>query len=1291
MEGQSPRMGLNDYHVLDVIGEGSFGRVYKGRRKFSGQVVALKFIPKLGRSDKELRSLQREMEIMCLLRHPNIVQMLDSFQTDTEVVVVTEYAEGELFQILEDDGSLPEDQVQEIATQLVSALHYLHSHRVLHRDLKPQNVLIGKGGVVKLCDFGFARAMSLQTLVLTSIKGTPLYMCPELVEERPYDHTADLWSLGCILYELFVGTPPFYTSSIFQLVSIIVRDPVRWPKAISPDFKDFLQGLLNKDPRQRLSWPALLHHPFVADRVIVLEEAGAWAGEKPLTQKPSHKEQQLKEQQTRALAPRSGHSRILRRARQQMLEKGRRKVKKDTGQLPPALALDPSVPAPAIDIRLTCDECPSSSPSSENAVQHSKIKQSLHPISRDYELEFAQVQGATRAATGSSLSRGNEEGEGDSDEDWQHLAEATDPSTLELSAPLALLGDQTFLQRLQTRLGESSSQVLQGTEQGARRLQPTLRVITNLLTTRCDHEQLCAICCRLQLPQTLLQLIMSMVRSPRFKQQPWRAPLLSELLVVLSSYFAADFTSDSSHGVQVLEQTAEEFLALFPELVTQKEWEKLKDQTLTCFIQLCQTMDQTSCSFYESLLHENEPVLSTVLQVCQRFPQLEGLQVGMFQGCKLMLYTAALSALCHVPPGRCHCQEAKHKVAQYISGRLLQGHNAERKGFLQGIHDQSLALNTMKVLYSCCYISSDACQFIVDEALQSLLPLLENQMCSCDPSQTQMLEVALYLLSLTVIQLDHVPEALERATGIITSILLQSPDLINAAALLLVELISRGYSIELHLVEFLQTALIMLTSSFQLSVLLPVELGTLDGILLLLLHFTAEGEAPVLLDSEVWMAVWGQVARALRLPLDHPVMEGQTPRPGRSMPAPDWSALSPSGLLVFLSLATQVFIAAPRQCIALLSSSSSVIVATLSYLLSEPFLNQLDKRVHCSQRDGDPDLQWVPCVVVQVCQLLCFPFAVEVDQAVLSDIVLAFLQREVVHNLVQVILSSRTLPDPELPLGLLCHLSARGPSCVAQLEGCWTGWEAGLLLARLLQAPDTAALCHLLSLLAQLSRAWAQCLPFLQEALAGPRGDYQPLVQALNHREARVRAKACSLASGLLGRDETEPSAPLVEVLLERLRDQEAGVRASACVAAGNVAYRGGGGPGLLTLLVGLLKDGRPSTRRNAALGLANLSHRHWEQGGRTLVWARAPQRLLDVACQDRCHEVAAAALSALRFLGRWPSVKEVLLSLRASDALSQLHEQSWRMPTVSGSSSLSQGSLQARLHHCSRLLDSLQ
>ncbi len=91
--------------------------------------------------------------------------------------------------MLEDDKTLPEEEVRSIAKQLVRALHYLHSNRIIHRDMKPQNVLIGAHGCVKLCDFGFARAMSCSTLVVTSIKGTPLYMAPELVQEQPYNHT----------------------------------------------------------------------------------------------------------------------------------------------------------------------------------------------------------------------------------------------------------------------------------------------------------------------------------------------------------------------------------------------------------------------------------------------------------------------------------------------------------------------------------------------------------------------------------------------------------------------------------------------------------------------------------------------------------------------------------------------------------------------------------------------------------------------------------------------------------------------------------------------------------------------------------------------------------------------------------------------------------------------------------------------------------------------------------------------------------------------------------------------
>ena len=191
---------MDNYVVLHQIGEGSFGKVFKGRRKHTGQIVAIKFLKKKqslfdkrGKSDKDMANLRQEIEILKSLRHENIVLLLDAFETNTEFCLVLELCQGELFEILEEEQNLPEDVIRSIAMQLVSALNYLHSNRIIHRDMKPQNILISQDGVVKLCDFGFARAMSNNTLVLTSIKGTPLYMSPELVQEKPYNNSVDLW------------------------------------------------------------------------------------------------------------------------------------------------------------------------------------------------------------------------------------------------------------------------------------------------------------------------------------------------------------------------------------------------------------------------------------------------------------------------------------------------------------------------------------------------------------------------------------------------------------------------------------------------------------------------------------------------------------------------------------------------------------------------------------------------------------------------------------------------------------------------------------------------------------------------------------------------------------------------------------------------------------------------------------------------------------------------------------------------------------------------------------------
>ena len=116
---------MENYIVLEHIGEGSFGKVYKARRKNTGFTVAMKFITKHGKSEKDIRNLRQEIGILRKLNHENIILMFDAFETDREFCVVTEYAQGELFDILQDDQRLPESTVQQIAKQLVKALHYL--------------------------------------------------------------------------------------------------------------------------------------------------------------------------------------------------------------------------------------------------------------------------------------------------------------------------------------------------------------------------------------------------------------------------------------------------------------------------------------------------------------------------------------------------------------------------------------------------------------------------------------------------------------------------------------------------------------------------------------------------------------------------------------------------------------------------------------------------------------------------------------------------------------------------------------------------------------------------------------------------------------------------------------------------------------------------------------------------------------------------------------------------------------------------------------------------------------
>ncbi|KAI8615765.1 kinase-like domain-containing protein, partial [Chytriomyces sp. MP71] len=238
--------------------------VFEATHKQTATPVALKLINLAGRSKHDLKALRDEISCHRRLRHPNIVRCLDSFVTraNEEVAVITELCpQGDLMAALKLAGKFSEERVQDFASGLVNGLSFLHcKQKIIHRDLKLQNILISSSGVLKICDFGFSQFASL---TLTSVKGTPIYMAPELIQEKPYSHLVDIWALGIILFELFTGLPPFYTTNIFKLIEMILNSQVQYPPEISEVFTSLLVSLLQKEPESRINWPNLREHPFL--------------------------------------------------------------------------------------------------------------------------------------------------------------------------------------------------------------------------------------------------------------------------------------------------------------------------------------------------------------------------------------------------------------------------------------------------------------------------------------------------------------------------------------------------------------------------------------------------------------------------------------------------------------------------------------------------------------------------------------------------------------------------------------------------------------------------------------------------------------------------------------------------------------------------------------------------------------------------------------------------------------------------------------------------------------------
>ncbi len=257
----SKKYGIEDFELMRVLGKGSFGKVFLVRLLETKQVYAMKVLKKSEVTRrKQVVHTKTERRIMGATDHPFIVTLRFAFQSDEKLYMVTDYCRGgELFFHLKRMKVFSEDQVRLYSAEIACGLSHLHSHKIVYRDLKPENVLLDHEGHVRITDFGLSRDdMEDQEHGAMTFCGTPEYLSPEMIYHRKtregYGASVDWWSLGTLMYEMFTGWPPFYDKNIRTMMQKILHAPLTFnPKyKISADAQSCISGLLARNLNDRL-------------------------------------------------------------------------------------------------------------------------------------------------------------------------------------------------------------------------------------------------------------------------------------------------------------------------------------------------------------------------------------------------------------------------------------------------------------------------------------------------------------------------------------------------------------------------------------------------------------------------------------------------------------------------------------------------------------------------------------------------------------------------------------------------------------------------------------------------------------------------------------------------------------------------------------------------------------------------------------------------------------------------------------------------------------------------------
>jgi serine/threonine-protein kinase len=248
---------IGDYEVVGILGAGGMGKVYKVRNVISDRVEAIKvLLPELTNVPELADRFLREIKVLATLEHPHIAALRTAQRIDNQLVMVMELVEGVTVEDKLKGGPLPVDQAVDIIAQVLSALSYAHARGVIHRDIKPANMMVTEGGVVKLMDFGIAKAAGDRKLTMTGTTlGSLFYMSPEQIKGVDLDQRSDLYSLGVALYEMVTGARPFKGDSDFSIMSAHLETQAVPPIEVDPRLPAALNEIILmsivKDPAKR--------------------------------------------------------------------------------------------------------------------------------------------------------------------------------------------------------------------------------------------------------------------------------------------------------------------------------------------------------------------------------------------------------------------------------------------------------------------------------------------------------------------------------------------------------------------------------------------------------------------------------------------------------------------------------------------------------------------------------------------------------------------------------------------------------------------------------------------------------------------------------------------------------------------------------------------------------------------------------------------------------------------------------------------------------------------------------